>query len=167
MEEFMLKQKRKYLVVIGVLIMCFICFISFSGFKVAKADEIHSQETLAGGSEVSPQLLTTLTLTIGGENGYVWGRVRNDFTLGFSTVQVYVELYSSTVKQDSYQNMTLESSNYIGDLNIFKTIETKASTGGVTKYWMARAYFRADSGAWSEKVTSVWLFDGNANIIEK
>lgn len=162
----MLKQKRKYLLIIGLLVMCFISFISFSGFKAVKADEFQSQETISDENEVSPRLLTTLTLTIGGKGGYVWGRVRNDFTLGFATVQVYVEVYSSTTKQDSYKNMTLESTNYIGDLNLFQTIETKAATGGATKYWLARAYFRADSGDWSEKVTSVWLFDGDANVIK-
>lgn len=161
----MLKQKRRYLSIVCLLVICIIGFMCFSGYTVAYADESHSTETMVEENEVSPRLLTTLTLTIGGENGYVWGRVRNDFTLGFATVQVYVEIYSSTTKQDSYKNMTLESSNYIGDLNIFQTIETKAATGGATKYWVARTYFRADSGDWSEKVTNIWLFDGDANVV--
>ena len=62
--------------------------------------------------------------------------------------------------------MTLECSSYIQDLNLFKTIETKAPTLGVQRYWIARAWFRADSGPWNEKLTSVWLFDGNGNVIK-
>ena len=61
--------------------------------------------------------------------------------------------------------MTLESRSYIEDLNIGKTIETRASTGGETKYWMARARYRVNSSDWAEKVTSLWLFDGDGNVI--
>lgn len=161
----MLKQTKKIAVAVLILIVFAINFFCLTGFSVVNADSTQNQQIEVEESEVSPRLLTTLTLTIGGENGYVWARVRNDFTLGFATVNVYVELYSSLTKQDSYTDMTFESVNYIEDLNLFQTVETKAPANGVQRYWIARAWFRADSGAWNEKVTSVWLFDGNGNVV--
>ena len=62
--------------------------------------------------------------------------------------------------------MTLEAINYIDDLNIWKSIEVRVPTGGQTRYWQARTRYKPNSSDWAEKVTSVWLFDGNGNVIK-
>ena len=90
----------------------------------------------------------------------------NDFTLGLSTVKVYVELYSSTTNENSYKNMTLESQNYTGDLNIYKTIRTTAPINGVGRYWRARVNYKLDNKSWvSKETTTIWVGpNGEATI---
>lgn len=57
---------------------------------------------------ITRELMTNLSLAIGGCNGEVWAEVKNEFTLFPSTVWVYVELYSSDTYQEFYSTMTLE-----------------------------------------------------------
>ena len=161
----MIKSKKRIILFGLVLLLTLFSFWGINGYYTAKADTAPCSETNVSETEVSPRLFTTLNLGIGGAEGAVRGNVTNTFTLGFSTVRVYVELYSSYTYQESYTAMTLESRSYFEDLNIGKTIETRASTGGETKYWMARARYRVNSSDWAEKVTSLWLFDGDGNVI--
>ncbi|MDE7191122.1 MAG: hypothetical protein K2O35_01430 [Clostridia bacterium] len=116
-------------------------------------------------SEAEPYgLVTKISLQIGTTGTTVWARAHNDFTLGFSTIKVYVYLYSSLTYQEDRTQMTLESSNYIGDLNINKTLETTASINGVQRYWRARVYYKFDQKEWVSSETSTILIgvDGSA-----
>ena len=154
----MVKNKKRILLVLLTLIVVVLNAVWACGFKSAKAETDNDEE-------ISPQLLTTLSLGISSENGMVYGRVYNDFTLGFSTVRVVVELYSSYTYQESYTKMNLECRNSTPDLDIFKKIETSAPTNGETKYWMARGLYKINSGNYQEKVTSIWHIDGDGNVI--
>lgn len=169
--------KKSNIVIIPILIIAviMICFSYFgSALKVSALDmqedttvieDVESQE-IDFQSEAEPRLLTRLSLAIGASNGEVYARVKNEFTLGFAVVQVYAQLYSSYTYQSSYTSMTLESQTYIQDLNIYETITTTASINGVQRYWMARAYYKIDTGDWKEKVTKVWLVDANGNKVD-
>ena len=53
------------------------------------------------------------------------------------------------------------------DLNMGETISVSAPTQGVQGYWCARVRYRENSGEFKEGVTSVCLYDGDANFIEK
>ena len=110
-------------------------------------------------------LYTKISLTIGASGNDVWAEAHNDFTLGKSTVQVYVELYSSLTYQESYRDMTLESRNYIADLNINKSIDTTAHIDGVQRYWRARVNYKLDNKDWTSKETATYLLDVNGNVI--
>ena len=148
-------------------------FCSMGSALNASASDVSSDGTLETTAvsvdetaEAEPRLFTLLSLNIGAENGEVWAAVKNEFTLGFSTVRVYVQLYSSYTYKESYTNMTFESQTYIEDLNIGETVRTAASTNGEQKYWMARARYRINSGDWEEKVSSLWLIDGDGNKVD-
>lgn len=110
-------------------------------------------------------LVTKLTIKMGAVDGYVWAEAHNEFTLGFSTIQVYVELYSSNTDQDSYKNMQLESKNFISDLNIGKSIRTTAPINGRQLYWRGRLFYKMDSKDWVSKETITYLVDADGNVI--
>ena len=162
----MIKNKKRILLVSVMVLISLFFLISICNVKKAKADTVDYGEQMTETEEISPRLLTTLNLGIGGKDGEVFFFFSNEFTLGFSTVKVYVELYSSSTYQESYSTMTLEAINYIDDLNIWKSIEVRVPTGGQTRYWQARTRYKPNSSDWAEKVTSVWLFDGNGNVIK-
>ncbi len=96
----------------------------------------------------------------------VTATVKNDFTLGKSTIPVVVELYSSYTFQEYISNMKLESRNTTTDLNIFKTISTSSRTNGEQKYWCALMRYKHDSADWIEKITAIVLLDKDGNVIK-
>ena len=111
-------------------------------------------------------LMTKISLEIGTYfESTVYARAKNTFTLGSSTVQVYVYLYTSPTYEEDYKNMTLESENYIGDLNMNKVIETTAQIDGVQRYWRAVCRYKLDKKDWVTKQTSTYLIDVNGNVV--
>lgn len=164
-------KKKIWLALIIILVVAMSVVCCFSGFITVSANtdtavitEITEEQQTE--DEVTPYLFTSLALGIGGGNGEVFADVKNEFTLGFATVPVFVELYSSVTYQDKYDKMTFEGRNYIDDLNFLETIKVTAPTNGVQRYWMARMKYKVDNGSWKEDTTSVWLFDGNGNVIK-
>lgn len=133
---------------------CFAGVASFTTVAAAKSAEYAADAEV----EAERGIATNLTLNIGGENGQIWAKVKNQFTLLPSVIIVYVELYSSTTYQESYTAMELEGREYIADLNMGETIEVSASTGGEQKYWMARARYKFDGRDWVEKTTDALLY---------
>ena len=166
----MIKKKTLlFLLTILALAMSVVC--CFGGFKTVSANAdtaviTESVEGQQGKDGVAPKLFTSLALGIGGGNGEIFADVKNEFTLGFATVSVFVELYSSVTYLDQYDKMTFEGRNNIDDLNFLETIRVTAPTNGVQRYWMARMKYKVDNGSWKEDTTSVWLFDGNGNVIK-
>lgn len=132
------------------------CFAGVASFTVAEAKSVEH----AADAEVEAErgIATSLTLDIGGENGQIWAKVKNQFTLFPSVIAVYVELYSSKTYQESHTAMELEGRKYIADLNMGETLELSVSTGGEQKYWMARARYKFDDRDWVEKTTDALLY---------
>lgn len=126
----------------------------------ANASSVNAVETAI--TEESEELFTSISLSLKVENGNVLASVRNDFTFGFATVQVYVYLYSSETYQDAIGNMTFESSNYISDLNIYQTISASKTLSA--KYWKAKMNYKIDSASWEEKSTATFYIDSNGKI---
>ena len=111
-------------------------------------------------------VMTKISITLGCSDGSnVWADAHNDFTLGLSTVSVYVELYSSLDYQESVDNMQLESSNYQEDLDMYKTLTTTAPINGVKRYWRARVKFKQDNKDWQSKETATYLVDVDGRLI--
>ena len=110
-------------------------------------------------------LYTNISITLGSSGTTMWAKAKNEFTLGTSTIEVFVELYSSITFQESCSNMTLESRNHISDLNINKTVETTAPINGVQRYWRARVNYKFDKKDWVAKETETFLVDVNGNAI--
>ena len=110
-------------------------------------------------------LYTNLNVVIKGGNGYVYGKANNKFTLGKSTVAVYVELYSSYTYCTDYTQMKLEKSGYCADLDIGKSFEISVPTGGEQKYWLARMQYRLDSKDWVSKTTETHLINANGDLV--
>lgn len=119
------------------------------------------------GGKTTRGLATNLSVTIGGGNGEVWAKVKNNFTLFPSKIRVYVELYSSETYAESYTSMKLEKSNYIDDLNIGKSLMVSVPTGGGQRYWQARMRYKFDNKDWVSKTTPSYLYDGQGNLIKK
>ena len=75
------------LLIVIVLICSLSIFVSNSNI-VANADVIDSE----GNQEAEPLgLMTKLSIQLGSSDGNVWASVRNDFTLGKTVIEVYVE----------------------------------------------------------------------------
>ncbi len=124
-------------------------------------------EYAAENNEATPYgIYTNLSLSINGGDGRIWATVRNDFTLFPATVHVIVRLYSSDTFKEAYTDMTLVSSNEIGDLNIGKTIVTEGYTNGVQKYWKAKMEYKIDKGSWETRVTQTLLYDAQGNVVK-
>ena len=111
-------------------------------------------------------LMARLSLHLGTDGTNVWVRVHNDFTLGPSTIQVYVYLYSSTSYQEDINNMALFSRNYIGDLNMNQTIETSYPIYGEQRYWRGRTMYKLDNKDWEYKETVTCLISADGQLIE-
>lgn len=163
----------KYFVLTGLLsVLLSAGTVIGVGALSAKAEASSEQEiemeliNATTGGEVEPYgLFTNLTLSMDGENGEVWAKVKNTFTLFPATVYVYVELYSSFTYQDSYLNMQLMSKNYTKDLDMNNSIEARASTNGEQKYWKARMYFKIDKDDWKDRMTDTYLLDKNGLLV--
>ena len=159
----MIKTKKNFVLTIlltaAVLILSFTCcFINSNSANAAVKDN--------SSNEVEPLgLMTKITLTIGANSESVWAKAHNDFTLGMSTVQVYVYLYSSLDYLEDYSKMTLQGSAYIYDLNINETLEISAAINGVQRYWKARMEFKLDNKDWNSKETKTYLVDVNGNLV--
>lgn len=110
-------------------------------------------------------MFTVLNIKIICENGIVSANVRNDFTFGFSTVEVYVYLYSSSVFTENYNEMKLMAENYTEDLNIFTEINSSCVKGDDV-YWLGRMRYRIDNDAWKDLTTPVYYIDNAGNMRE-
>ena len=143
-----------------MLIVALSCCLALSGIgataSAATSNPSPDAETLG--------LVTRISLNLGTTDGEVWADAHNDFTLGMSTVQVYVYLYSSPTYQDSYTAMTLEKLNYIYDLDINKSLRVSVSINGEQKYWKARVQYRLDNKDWVSKETVALLIDADGNL---
>lgn len=142
-----------------LMMICAMVFVPTFNNAYAEAeqtefDEFEEKDEL--NDEVEPYgLFTSLSLSINGGDGKVWATVKNDVTIFPSTVRVVVMLYSSDTYTETYTEMTLISTNSIGDLDLGKTLTTEASTGGVAKYWIGRMRYKVDSKDWESRDTGV------------
>ncbi|MDE6474055.1 MAG: hypothetical protein K2L70_03045 [Clostridia bacterium] len=144
------------LVLVVVLVGCVaLCSV---GMVASAATDEQSSDVEARG------LMTTITLRLSVGNGKVYVQAHNEFTLGPSTIQVYVYLYSSYSYTEDYNQMFLENKNYIGDLNINKTLETSANIGEVARYWRGRVYYQLDKKDWVSKETNTVLVKPDGTV---
>ncbi|MDE7401169.1 MAG: hypothetical protein K2N17_03860 [Clostridia bacterium] len=138
------------------LCVALIC-VNANGVYAAPQDyaaESNGTEETEGEGEATPYAIVDLSLAINGGDGKVWATVKNNFTLPAAKVVVIVLLYSSDTYCEDYLNMRMESNIEIADLNMGKTITTEAPTGGVEKYWIARARYKINNGEWKIKQTA-------------
>lgn len=120
------------------------------------------------GEETAPEtrgIYTKLSLSLDGEDGLIWARARNAFTIGPSTVKVRLELYSSTYYEEDYNDMVLRAGGSTPDLNIFKTFEISTTPNGETLYWVARMRYKCDDEPWEETCVGPILYNGNGEAI--
>ncbi|MDE5549200.1 MAG: hypothetical protein K2J13_03005 [Clostridia bacterium] len=141
-----------------LLLFCTCCFINNTSASAATKGDTSDVAEPYG-------LITQISLTLGTNSDSVWAKARNDFTLGNSTVEVYIYLYSSLESQEDTRNMTLENTAYIGDLNINKSLEISAPINGEQRYWRARVEYRMDNKDWKSKETATHLIDANGKVI--
>ena len=154
-------EKKKSLttkIYISIFILLLISVIILSGFQSTANAETGEGKQARG-------VFTQISLSIGSGNGYVCAKAKNDFTLGYSEVKVYLELYSSADYQTDINNMRLESTNSIDDLNIYKSIETTAATNGETRYWQAQVLYNVDNKGWKSKKTDIYHVRGDGSLM--
>ncbi len=158
-----MENKRNYfvrnmlcLMLIVVLVGCVaLCSV---GIVASAATDDQSSDVGTRG------LMTTITLRLSVGNGKVYVQAHNEFTLGPSTIQVYVYLYSSYTYTENYNQMFIESKNYISDLNINKTLETSSNIGEVARYWRGRVYYQLDKKDWVSKETNTVLIKPDGTV---
>lgn len=161
----MLKSKKLLqfnVTLLAVLMLALALILPFTAGE-AKA------ETLAQTQSDEPEtrgLYTRLTLTLDKySNGYLIATAKNEFTLGFSVIQVIVEIYSAYEICDDYNDMILEARIATDDLNIYETLSVTCSTGGISRYWCAVMKYKHDDKNWETKSTAVVLLDAYGNKI--
>lgn len=98
-------------------------------------------------------IYTKIELTLSGGDGAVYATATNVLTIGFSEVQVILEMYASSTPQSDYLDMSLVGRNSITDLNMGDSLVLRVETRGVPRYWMARMTYQKDNGSWKEAVT--------------
>lgn len=155
----MTNRKTKLTAVLLALLAALLCLGLLVLPATAHADS---------GEETAPEtrgIYTRLALSLDGENGIITAVATNAFTIGSSIVKVRVELYSSTYYEEDYTKMTLRSGASIGDLNIFKSIDTSSPTNGETLYWVARMRYKCDDEPWEETCAGPILYNGNGEAI--
>lgn len=111
-------------------------------------------------------IMTILSLSISGGDGMITATVKNEFTLGNSTVRIRLYLYASYEFQESYLDMELQDYAMKSDLNIFKTYSLSLSTNGEQKFWMARVRYKIDNGDWQAKETNCILYSAEGEELE-
>ena len=161
-------KTKKMLQVLTLSLAIMLSLLTFCA-TTSVAEELPHERELETVSlnQVEPLgIYTSLSLNINGDGQQVWATVKNNVSIFLSTVRVHIYLYSSLTNQESYQNMTLESSNYIADLDTGKTLTTYAPINGVKRYWQARIYYKVDNNDWKEKLTSVWLIDVDGSAVK-
>lgn len=105
----------------------------------------------------------TIAVSVQGDRkGTVTGIAKNTFTLGTSTIPVWIVLWSASSKTGIDLNVSPEGFNHTDDLNIFKSVECSNGTGGQAKYWQAHAYWNFDNNGWEHGFTPVAYYDANA-----
>ena len=162
-----MKSKIKIKLLLIIIISVFMAGMTYN---VVYADETADAQLVAERKIVDTDLTESgiyvaISLSIQAASGKVTAVARNDFTIGNSVVQVYVEIYSSD-SQTYYENMELESINYTNDLNIFKEISTSAYTNGETKYWVARVRYKRDNKDWHTATTDAIKLNGAGQQIQ-
>ena len=71
----MIKNKKRILLVSVMVLISLFFLISICNVKTAKADTVDYGEQMTETEEISPRLLTTLNLGIGGKDGEVFAKV--------------------------------------------------------------------------------------------
>ena len=142
-------------VILLCMLICVSALLFASGYGITLADGQVRAEEQRTEESVSPRLFATLSLTIGGGDGKVYARAKNDFTLFMSTVAVVVELYYSDTYASDYTQMTLAAVNSTADLDMGTTITAEASTGGVEGYWLGRMRYKENNDDWKIEDTGV------------
>ena len=159
-----METKRKHFTAIVLclvlLVLSLTCVQCIANVNIANAQTIGEED-----EAVPYGVYTDISVSIGVKDGNVVAKAKNKFTLGTSKVQVYVELYSSTTYQDSCDNMTFAGSNYIDDLNIYKSIEILSSTNGEQKYWRAKVRYKLDNKEWQSLETRTILVSADGKIL--
>ncbi len=107
-------------------------------------------------------IVTSVSLSLSFGNGRVSATARNDLTVGFATVEVYVYLYSCETYPSSEEEMTKRATAHSSDLNIFCSLSAHADTNGGQGYWVARLRYKSNEQTWSEVSTTPVFVDGRA-----
>ena len=99
-------EKRKNQFVITTI--CLVAVVLLTGCLAFCTCGMTAKAATADGQEsVEPRGIYTQISVALGIDGFgtdevqVWAEAHNDFTLGFSTIQVYIELFSSLVYMDT------------------------------------------------------------------
>ncbi len=158
----MLKSKKLLQINVALLVMlCIVALILPLAGNKAQA------ETLSETQSDQPDtrgIFTKLTLTLDSAgDGYITASVRNDFTLGYSTIQVVVEIYASNEFCENYQDMVRMARKTTLDLDIYDTLSVTCAVGGQPRYWCALMKYKQDQKDWETKVTSLVYLDGMGN----
>lgn len=109
--------------------------------------------------------MANLSIRMGSEGDRIWGQAKNEFTLFPSTIEVYVELYSSTEYPYSFREMELEAEDYTADLNMGDALRVYASTGGEQKYWLARMRYKFDDRNWAEELSPIFVYSADGEFL--
>lgn len=152
--------------VIVLVLMAVVVASIFMGFTGAKA-ETEGDEPLAKVETQERGIYVNMSLSLDVDgNGHVIATAKNEFTLGYSTIIVMVELYSSYTYQEDVNNMEFEGRNRTEDLDIHKTIQVAKHNNWEKKYWVAQVEYNQDGRGWKTLCTPPVLIDENGDPVD-
>lgn len=158
-------MKKSFIFKKSIILFLFMAFllslalVRTNAFVYAKAEEVTEEgETLPvdelPANEAKPlSLYAEVSVKIGKDDTYVYSIVKNEFTLLPGILRVYAELYSFDRYQTTYSEDDLEAREYIGDLDMGKTLTASAAKNGRKRYWMAVTRYKLDDGTWQSMQT--------------
>lgn len=170
--------KSKVLISTVILLAILVSVMLYLPNNSAKADEISVEEDdltpiymestpIENGVEYTIYLsdgktrgLAQLKYSITGKDGKITAQLKNEMALGSSKIEVSISLFCAPSKDDTG---TLKATNYIKDLNIFKSIKATASTNGETMYWYGVCVINLNGELKPPYVGYYILFDGEGN----
>lgn len=170
--------KSKILISTVILLSIIISILLYLPNKSAKAEEVLVEESnqtpiymesmpTENGVEYTIYLsddkargLARLRYSISGKDGKITAKLKNEMALGSSKIEVSISLFCAPSKNDTG---TLKATNYIKDLNIFKSVKATASTNGETMYWYGVCIINLNGELKPPYVGYHILFDGEGN----
>lgn len=129
-----------------------IAAIGAAGGFVQTSASVH---VTANAETVTPYgLYANVSIKVAISKTYIKAIAKNEFTLFSSTVNTYVELYSSPTWTEDISQMTLEAQNYIYDLDQGNELSVTADYNGRELFWRARVRYNRDNSDWEIKETN-------------
>ena len=161
------KENHMLALILGLVILLSsvgVAAVSVPQVPASATDEIVVAAT-AEEKEDQERLFTQYAVGVRADASYVYGYVKNVFTLFPSTVPVTVSLYRSETYTEDISQMTHVALMFTPDLNMGEEAVARVPQDGNTYYWRAQLTYWDDSGMQQTLESGTVGYDSNGNVV--